>query len=102
MQEDIGDEGNGHPDKSVWGKKWNVRTVAEYIYKDEVQREYEKYIQDGRSALTAYQPALSHIFENLSEKEKENCEKKAEEWNSGVWPRDLQISCVHVQMCQPI
>jgi hypothetical protein len=94
------DEGEGDADKgddedkSVWGKNWNRRTVAGYLYKDDVQREIERLIQEGHTNLSAYQPALTEVYQGLTEKEKRACARQAELWNKSIRPRDIQIEYV--------
>lgn len=81
--------------RSVWGKTWNYRTVAGHIHKADVQKEVDQLVKDGGyTPMAAYQPALTAVYNQLSAEEKEICVQQAKTWNSGSWPRELQISYV--------
>ena len=92
------DHGENEADagKSMWGKKWNKRTVVGQLYKDRVQHEQERLIGEGLTPFAAYQPALTKVFEGLSEADRKSCAEQADKWNTGSWPRELQI--VYVQL----
>jgi hypothetical protein len=85
-------EDNG---KMVWGKRWNARTVAGYQHADKVHDEVAKLLEaKEHSSFAAYQPALTRVWESLSETDKQHCADQAETWNTGQWPRKLQKECV--------
>ena len=92
----MGGDEKGDGDKKignqVWGKRWTRRTVAGYLFKGEIQEEMEKLIKDDDyTYMTAYQPALTNIWNGLSEEEQGQCDDQAKKWNTGAWPRDKQI-----------
>ena len=87
-EENVGEE----RDKSVWGKRWNKRTVLGHLYKDRVEEQVENLVAERESPFKAYQQALTAVWESLTEREQKSCSEQAEAWNSGPWPRDLQIS----------
>ena len=74
----------------MWGHKWNTRRVVGRIYREEVQQEVTKLVEEGQKPLTAYQPALTKVLEGLSDEDRKRCTDQAHTWNSGAWPRDLQ------------
>jgi hypothetical protein len=79
----------------VWGKRWTKRTAAGYLFKKEVQEEVEALVETGEhSYMSAYQPALTNIWDALSEEDQVRCSDEAQRWNTGVWPRERQIEYV--------
>ena len=55
-----------------------------------VKKEMEKLIEEGFNHLQAYQPALNHVIEGLSEEQQEECRAEAARLNTSIWPKDLQ------------
>ncbi len=85
---DDDDEIPGH----LWRKRWTKRTAAGYLFKEEVEREMKRLVESGEfTQMTAYQPALTTVWNDLPVDEQIRCKMGAEKFNTSVWPRDLQI-----------
>jgi hypothetical protein len=68
----------------VWGKRWTKRTAAGYLFKDAVEEEMQKLLETSDyTNMTAYQPALTKVWDGLSKEEQELCDQEAKRWNSG-------------------
>jgi hypothetical protein len=98
--EDVGgdDEKDGEPVKKecdVWGKQWMRRTAAGHLFKNKVDEEMGRLVETGgHTHMMAYQPALTNVWNGLSEEDQVRCEDEAKRWNTGVWPRERQIEYV--------
>jgi hypothetical protein len=98
--EDVGgdDEKDSEPvekECDVWGKQWTQRTAAGHLFKNKVDEEMGRLVETGSyTHMMAYQPALTNIWNGLSEEDQVHCEDEAKRWNTGVWPRERQIEYV--------
>ena len=98
--EDVGgdDEKDGEPvekECDVWGKRWTRRTAAGHLFKNKVDEEMGRLVETGGyTHMTAYQPALTNVWNGLSEEDQVRCEDEAKRWNTGVWPHERQIEYV--------
>jgi hypothetical protein len=82
-------------ESQVWGKRWTRRTAAGHLFKQEVEEEMERLIQtSGHTHMSAYQPALTNVWNGLLEEDQVRCEVEAKQWNTGAWPRERQIEYV--------
>ena len=46
--------------------------------------------EDGEKKLPYYRPALSKVWDSLSEEDQQDCERLAIEWNKVQVPEDVQ------------
>jgi hypothetical protein len=76
----------------VWGKRWTQRTAAGHMFKEQVEEEMERLIRTSdHTHMSAYQPALTNVWNALSEKDKLHCKNEAAKWNTGEWPHERQL-----------
>jgi hypothetical protein len=73
-----------------FAKKWNQRTIVGVMHQGKLDEEMRKMKEEGKTHLTAYQPALTRVIAGLDDQEKEECRLEALRLNTGVWPKDLQ------------
>jgi hypothetical protein len=78
----------GHP-TSV--KAWNAKSVCRYIFTDRISDEQKKLSDQGEKDIGKYQPALTSIFDALSEAELKTCQDLAVEWNTKGLPEEIQM-----------
>ena len=82
------------PPKAKAGKKWqNVKTVAGLLRKDEIKQIMKGItLETGEEhTIQHYQQALQEVVNKLTEEEKEEMEKTAEEWNTGNLSRQAKM-----------
>jgi hypothetical protein len=75
----------GHPTSA---KSWTAKSVCGQIFAERVGIEHKKLSEE--KAIGKYTPALSSVFENLSEAEHKQCEEFAVEWNTKALPDEVQ------------
>jgi hypothetical protein len=79
----------------MWGKRWTRRTAAGYLFKREVEEEMQSLIAAGsHTHMSAYQPALTNVWNGLSEEDQARCDDEARKWNTEAWPREQQMEYV--------
>jgi len=64
--------------------------VCTYIFAERISDEQKRLSDGGEKDIGKYHPALSNIFEELSEAELKQCEDLAVEWNSKALPDEVQ------------
>ena len=59
-------DSHGHPTSA---KIWNAKSVCTYIFVERISDEQKRLSNSGEKDIGKYHPALSNIFEELSEAE---------------------------------
>ena len=56
---------------------------------------------DGeQKGIASYRPALTKVFEKLSEEDREHCNKLSEEWNAEGIPDEVVRKCgIFIDLC---
>ena len=80
-------DSHGHPTSA---KIWNAKSVCTYIFVERIFNEQKRLSDGGEKDVVKYHPALSNIFEELSEVDLKQCEDLAVEWNSRALPDEVQ------------
>ena len=64
--------------------------MCTYTFAEHISDEQKRLSDGGEKDIGKYRPALSNIFEELSEAELKQCEDLAVEWNSRALPDEVQ------------
>ena len=71
-------------------RSWTAKTVCGNIHSDRVSDVQIQLSGGGEKNLAQYCPALTEVFDSLSDEERKHCEKLAGEWNHSQLPEDVQ------------
>ena len=77
----------GHPTAK---RSWTAKSVCGRIHSDRVALVQIGLSATGEKELSKYRPALTSVFDELSDEDKQHFDRLATEWNKLRLPEDVQ------------
>ena len=75
---------------SMSSRAWTAKSVCCHVFSDRISDEQKRLSDGGEKDIGKYKPALSSVFDALTEAELKQCEDFAEQWNTNPLPDDIQ------------
>jgi hypothetical protein len=69
----------GHPTSS---QTWTAKSMCSHLYVDRISDEQKCLSRNGEKDIGKYCPALTSVFESLTDQQVKECEDHAAEWNT--------------------
>lgn len=64
--------------------------MCSHLFPNRISDEQKRLSDGAEKDIGKYRAALTHVFDDLSEEERQQCEELAVEWNTQALPDELQ------------
>jgi hypothetical protein len=68
-----------------------MKSVCSHLYVDKISDEQKHLSGNGEKDIGKYHPALTSVFESLTNQQVKKCEDCAAEWNTSPLPDHVQL-----------